>query len=110
VSESRKHRRIKGIEAGKGGKTETKLPGGKLLDVATGPKAVEVQTTVTPKELLKAARRLRASAKPQKVLVVPKPKDVPAAARAMRQAKVGGTARTPRRPGRPPAKVAKVKT
>ncbi len=110
MPESSKHRRIKGTEAGKSGKTETPLPGGKILDARTARKAVEVQTTVTPQELLKAAKRLRASGRPQKVLVVPKPKHVGEAAKAMRQAKVSGTARTPRRPGRPPAKVAKVRT
>ena len=98
VSPGRKHESIKRREAGTKGKQEVPVVrGGKLIrvDVIKKRKAVEVQTTVTSEGLLKAAKRLKSTGKPEKVLVVPKPEDVPKAARALRKAKTGGTARTP---------------
>ena len=91
---SRKHESIKKKEAGKTGKLEHWVRG-KRIDVVKKGKAVEVQTTVTSAGLLQAAKRLKLSGRKQKVLVVPKPGDVPKAAAALRKAKTGGTARTP---------------
>jgi len=94
MSPSRKHESIKKREAGKTGKKEHWIRG-KRIDVVKKSKAVEVQTTVTSTGLLQAAKRLKSSGRKQKVLVVPKSKDVPKAAAALRKAKTGGTARTP---------------
>ena len=94
MSPSRKHEAIKRREAGRTGKPEHWVRG-KRIDVVKKGKAIEVQTTVTSEGLLKAAKRLKSSGRPQRVLVVPKPEDVPKAARALRKAKTGGTARTP---------------
>ncbi len=98
MSPSRKHEAIKKKEAGTKGKQEVPVVrGGKLVrvDVMKKRKAIEVQTTATSGGLLKAAKRLKSTGKPEKVLVVPNPEDVPKAAKALRKAKTGGTARTP---------------
>lgn len=94
MSPGRKHESIKKKEAGATGKKEHWVRG-KRLDVVKKGKAIEVQTTTTSEGLLKAAKRLKSSGRRQKVLVVPKAEDVPKAARALRKAKTGGTARTP---------------
>ena len=94
MSPGRKHKAITKKEAGTTGKKEHWVRG-KRIDVVKKGKAIEVQTTVTSEGLLKAAQRLKSSGRKQKVLVVPKPGDVPKAARALRKAKTGGTARTP---------------
>ena len=98
MSPSRQHEQIKKQERGTTGKTEVpRVHKGHVirLDVMKKNKAVEVQTTVTSEGLRKSAERLKASGKKQKVLVVPKAEDVPKAARALREAKISGTARTP---------------
>lgn len=95
MPESKKHEELKRKEAGKEGKKEAPLKRGGRLDVATPRKAVEIQMETSQKGLQEAAKRLKRSRKPQKVLVVLKPKDVPKAAAAMRKEGVGGTARTP---------------
>ncbi len=94
MSPSRKHESIKKKEAGKTGKQEHWVRG-KRIDVVKKGKAIEVQTTVTSEGLRKAAQRLKSNGRKQKVPVVPKAKDVPKAAAALRKAKTGGTARTP---------------
>lgn len=94
MSPSRKHESIKKKEAGTTGKKEHWVRG-KRIDVVKKGKAIEVQTTVSSAGLLQAAKRLKSSGRRQKVLVVPKPKDVPKAAAALRKAKTTGTARTP---------------
>lgn len=94
MSPSRKHESIKKKEAGATGKLEHWVRG-RRIDVVKKGKAIEVQTTVSAEALLKAAKKLKSSGRRQKVLVVPKAKDVPKAAAALRKAKTGGTARTP---------------
>ncbi len=90
MSESQSHKRAKSRAAGKGGQTERKLPGGKRLDADSGRRATEVERSGDPAQLEKAARRLGASGRPQKVLQVPQP-DMPKAAQAMKKAGVKGS-------------------
>ena len=107
LSEKPSHRRAKNKAAGPGGQTEVPLPGGKRLDARTegGGRATEVERSGTPQRLAAAARRLKSSGAPQKVLQVPQ-KDMDAAAQAMRKAGIGGTVKnmggTQRRSVRPP--------
>ncbi len=90
MSESESHKRAKAKAAGKRGKTEVPLRGGRRLDAATKRKATEVERSGTEAALRKAARRLRDSGKSQKILQVPQP-DMDAAAAAMRSTGVSGT-------------------
>ena len=88
MSETASHKRAKRKAAGKTGQTETPLKGGRRLDAATARRATEVERSGTSKGLEKAARRLKTSGKPQKVLQVPQ-KDMDKAVEAMR--KVGAS-------------------
>lgn len=92
MSESTSHKAAKRRAAGPGGRTEVKLPGGRRLDALTkgGGRATEVERSGNSKNLAQAASRLKASGASQKVLQVPQ-KDMPAAAKAMRNKSVGGT-------------------
>lgn len=92
MSETDSHRRAKRAAAGKDGETEVALPGNRRLDSLTvsGNRATEVERSGDPKNLEKAARRLKASGAPQKILQVPQ-KDMDAAAVAMRKVDVSGT-------------------
>ncbi|NCF29825.1 MAG: hypothetical protein GWP69_20810 [Gammaproteobacteria bacterium] len=90
MSESTSHRRAKAKAAGKLGQTEVPLPGGRRLDAENRGRATEVERSGSRAGLGLAARRLRSSRKPQKVLQVPQ-KDMDAAAEAMRNADIGGT-------------------
>ena len=92
MTETTSHRRAKAKAAGKGGKTEKKLPGGKRLDEITksGGKATEIERSGTTQGLKKAVHRLKKSGSKQKVLQVPQ-KDMDIAAAAMRKGGVGGT-------------------
>ena len=90
MSESGSHKRAKRKAAGKSGQTETPIKGGRRLDAATARRATEVERSGTSKGLEKAARRLKASGKPQKVLQVPQ-KDMDKAAEAMRKVGASGT-------------------
>lgn len=90
MGKSQSHRRAQAKAAGKSGRTEAPLKGGRRLDAATPKKAVEVQRSGDPKLLQKAAQRLKASGKPQKVLQVPQG-DMDKAADAMRSVNVKGT-------------------
>ncbi len=76
--------------AGRSGTTEKPISGGRRLDATTEKTATEVELSGSNTGLLKAARRLRDSGKPQKVLQVPQ-KDMPKAATAMRKVGIGGT-------------------
>ena len=89
MSESVSHRRAKRKAAGKSGTTEKKLPGGRRLDASTRRKAAEIELSGNFRA---AAERLKASRKPQKVMVVRQP-DMKKAAAAMRKAGVGGSVR-----------------
>ncbi len=90
MAESDAHKRAKSKAAGPKGKTEVPLSRNRRLDAATDKRATEVERSGSPQGLAKAARRLRDSGKPQKVLQVPQ-KDMSKAADAMRQVGVGGT-------------------
>lgn len=90
MSESSSHKKAKSQAAGKKGQTEVPLPGKRRLDAATDKRATEVERSGNSEGLLKAAKRLKSSRKPQKVLQVPQ-KDMPQAAKAMKKAKVNGT-------------------
>ncbi len=92
MPETPSHRRAKSKAAGPGGRTEVPLPGGKRLDARTqgGGRATEVERSGSAQGLAAAARRLKQSGAPQKVLQVPQ-KDMDAAAAAMRKVRVGGT-------------------
>ena len=90
--ETPSHNNAKNKAAGKGGQTEIPLSGNRRLDALThdGRRATEVERSGDPSLLEKAARRLRASEAPQRVLQVPQ-KDMPAAADAMRKVGISGT-------------------
>jgi len=108
MSETPSHLRAKSKAAGFGGKTEVPLPGGKRLDARTqgGGRATEVERSGSAQGLNAAARRLKRSDAPQKVLQVPQ-KDMDAAAQAMRKVGVGGTVKNiggTKRRGVPPPK------
>ena len=90
MSETKSHKSAKSRAAGKSGRTEVPISRGRSLDAATPGKAFEVERSGTQAGLEKAARRLKASGKPQKVLQVPQ-KDMDKAAKAMRSVGVGGT-------------------
>lgn len=91
MPESKAHKRLKRREAGRSGRTEVPLRGGKSrLDVAMKRRAKEIERSGSLERLKEAAKRLKMSGKPQKVLIVPQ-KDMSKAARAMRDVGVNGT-------------------
>ncbi len=90
MSETPSHKRAKGAAAGRRGKTEVPLSRGRRLDAATPKKATEVERSGSESGLEKAARRLKASGKAQKVLQVPQ-KDIPKAVKAMQTVGTKGT-------------------
>lgn len=90
MTETQSHRRAKAKAAGRSGSTEVPLKGGKRLDAATKRKATEVERSGSIASLTKAARRLKTSRKPQKVLQVPQ-KDMSKAVEAMKKVGIGGT-------------------
>lgn len=87
MPESPSHKAAKRKAAGKSGKTEVPLKGGRRLDATRRDAAIEVEKSGN---LDAAAKRLKASRKRQKVLVVPQ-KDMAKARAAMRPA-ICGTA------------------
>ena len=91
MAETNTHKRAKNQAAGSRGRTEVPLPGGQRLDALSqgGRRATEVERSGTRAGLNAAARRLRKSGAAQKVLQVPQ-MDMGAAARAMRDAGIGG--------------------
>ena len=92
MSESSSHKKTKAKAAGRNGKTEVPLSGGRRLDALSsdGKRATEVERSGTSDGLKKAARRLRDSGAKQKVLQVPQ-KDMTSAAEAMKEAGVVGS-------------------
>jgi hypothetical protein len=92
MSEKSTHKRTKSKLAGKTGRKEVPIKGGRQrLDVRTAHKAIEIERGGTS-QLEKAAQRLKASRKSQKVLVVPS-KSMSKAREAMRKLGVSGTVR-----------------
>ena len=90
MGETPSHKRAKSKAAGKNGKTEVPISRDRRLDAATKVKATEVERSGNSSGLEKAARRLKASKKPQKVLQVPQ-QDMSKATTAMRKVGIGGT-------------------
>lgn len=90
MPETSSHKRAKSKAAGKSGKTEVPLKGNRRLDATSKRKATEIERSGKLDGLVKAARRLKASQKPQKILQVPQ-KDIPKAVQAMKNVGVGGT-------------------
>lgn len=90
MAESASHKRAKSKAAGKSGQTEVQQKGGTRLDAASKRRATEVERSGNPRSLEAAARRLKKSGKPQRVLQVPQ-KDMDKAAEAMRRAGVSGS-------------------
>ena len=90
MAESQSHKQAKRKAAGKTGKTEAPLKGGGRLDARTKIKATEVERSGSSAGLEKAAKRLKQSRKPQKVLMVPQ-NDMDKATKAMRKVGVSGT-------------------
>ena len=90
MAESNAHKRAKSKAAGKSGKTEAPLKGGRRLDAQTKNRATEIERSGEKQKLVKAAQRLKDSKKPQKVLQVPQ-KDMPEAIEAMKTKEVSGT-------------------
>ncbi len=90
MSETSSHKRAKSKAAGKGGKTEVPIKGTRRLDAMSKRKATEIERSGTMEGLERAARRLKASRKPQKVLQVPQ-KDMTKAVQAMKNVGVSVT-------------------
>ena len=92
MTESQSHKTAKRKAAGKGGRTEVPLKGGKRLDAKTksGKTATEVERSGSASGLEKAAGRLKKSRSKRKVLQVPQP-DMAKAAAAMRKVGTKGT-------------------
>lgn len=90
MAESDSHRRAKSKAAGRAGQTEAPLRGNRRLDALTPRKAIEIERSGTMAALEKAAKRLKDSGKPQKVLQVPQ-KDMAKAAKAIQNVGISGT-------------------
>jgi len=90
MSETKSHKQAKNKAAGASGTTEKPLSGRRRLDAATPKRATEVERSGSQQRLEQAARRLKSSRKPQKVLQVPQ-HDMGDAAKAMKKLGVKGT-------------------
>lgn len=90
MSKSESHKRAQSKAAGKTGQTEVPISGNRRLDAKSGNRATEVERSGSAQGLEQAARRLRDSGAPQKVLQVPQT-DLAKAAKAMRDVGVHGT-------------------
>ena len=92
MAKSKSHKQAQTKAAGKGGRTEVKLKGNKLLDALSksGKRATEVERSGSSSNLEKAAKRLNARRSTQKVLQVPE-KHMAKAAKAMKDVGVTGT-------------------
>ncbi len=87
MPESPSHKAAKRRAAGKSGKTEVPIKGGRRLDATRKDTAIEVERSGNVKA---AARRLKISKKKKKVLQVPL-QDMAKARQALRNAGIGGT-------------------
>lgn len=90
MGKSKSHRRAQARAAGDRGKTEVPLKSGRRLDARTKATATEVERSGNKRNLEQAARRLKQSGAPRKVLQVPQ-KDMPKAAKAMKTEGVKGS-------------------
>lgn len=89
MSESTTHKQAKSKAAGQ---NEKKISFNRRIDSMSNKRATEIERSGSKKLLEKAARRLNASHKPQKVLVVPQP-DISKAVQAMKNVGTKGTVR-----------------
>ncbi len=80
MARSKQHERLKTKEAGKSGKKEVALSGGKRLDVKKKDTAIEIERSGNTD---KAAQRLKTSKAPKNKLIVPQ-KDMDKAAESMK--------------------------
>ena len=87
MSESTSHRRVKSKASGE---TEVEISRNRRIDSMSKKRATEVERSGSSMLLRKAASRLRASRKKQKILVVPN-NDIIKAVDAMKNARVKGT-------------------
>ncbi len=92
MPESPSHKEAKTKAAGKSGRTEVPVKGGRRIDAATSYRAVEVERSGALTRLEEAARKLRDSGKSQHVLIVPQ-KDMKKAQQAMRDVRITGAVR-----------------
>lgn len=90
MTETQSHKRAKSKAAGKSGRTEVPISRGRRVDAVSKNRATEIERSGSISNLEKAARRLKASGRTQKVLQVPQ-KDMPKASKAMKSVGVGGT-------------------
>jgi len=90
MGKSQSHRRAQRRAAGKQGRTEVPLRSGRILDAKRSKTATEVERSGKPPQLRQAARRLRQSGAPRKVLQVPQ-QHMDKAAEAMRKEKAHGS-------------------
>ena len=90
MAETPSHKRANGAAAVWTGKKEIPLSRCRRLDAATPSKATEIERSGSMSNLQKAARRLKESRKPQKVLQVPQ-NDMDKAVQAMRTVGITGT-------------------
>lgn len=90
MAESQSHKSAKSKAAGKSGKTEVQIKGGRRLDAQSKTKATEIERSDNKARLEKAAQRLKDSGKPQKVLQVPQ-NYMDKAVKAMKAKGVKGT-------------------
>ena len=92
MAETQSHKKAKGKAAGRSGRKEVPIRGGRRLDVLSskGKTATEIERSGNTKSIKAAALRLKASRAPRKFLQVPQ-KDMSKAGQAMRSVKVKGT-------------------
>ena len=92
MSKTIAHKRAQRKTAGKSGRVEVPLRGGKILDSLTksGQKAGETERSGNMRSLMAAAKRLKIRRSRQKVLQVPQ-KDMGKASQAMKKVGVRGT-------------------
>ena len=89
MAESKSHKRAKSQAAGR---NEVGISRNRRIDSMSRKRATEVERSGSTLLLEKAARRLKATHKPQKVLTVPN-QDIAKGVAAMRSNKVKGTVR-----------------
>lgn len=87
MAESQAHKRAKSRAPGK---KEVPISNNRRLDSASPKTAYEIERSGNPEGLKKAARRLKASGRPHKVLQVPN-QDMEMAVEAMRKVNVKGS-------------------
>lgn len=90
MGETQTHKKLKQKAATSSGKTEVRLSSGKRVDALSSRRAIIVARSDKGQSLELAAKRLKESGKPQRVLQVPQ-KDMERAVEAMKKAGITGT-------------------